>query len=86
MGYEYEYQKNGSATNCFPKNTDSTLWLAMYGDKNIAELIHAAKTKWPDVEFEDITIDAVNHHQYNIYYDLHDYSDYVQYLVLSVEE
>lgn len=84
--YEYRYEKDGSATNCYPKDTDDTLWIEIHGDKSIGDIMRAAKQKWPDVDFDDITIDAVNHHQYSIYYDLHDASDYVQYLVLSVEE
>lgn len=84
--YEYRYEKDGSITNCYPKDTDNTLWIEMYGDKTISDIIQCAKEKWPDKKFDEITMDSVNHHQYSIYYDLHDSSDYVQYLVLSVQE
>lgn len=86
MGYEYRYEKDGQSTNCYPKDTPNTLWIQMYGDKTLSDIILRAKEKWPEKDFSEITMDSVNHHQYNIYYDLHDYSDYVQYLVLSVEE
>jgi hypothetical protein len=81
--YSYRYEKEGSTiTNCFPEDDETTMWLK--SSSNLQEVIEAAKEKWPDVQFEDISIDAVHHHQYSIYYDLHDNSDYVDYIVLNV--
>lgn len=82
MSYRYRYEKDGRTTNCFPVDEDDTIWVESSG-KTILDLIELAKEKWPDVPFEDISIDAVHHHQYNIYYDLHDSSDYVNYFVLE---
>lgn len=82
--YKYRYEKEGSATNCFPENTDKTLWIRSNGT-SVADLVLAARNKWPDVELEDIEITSEHHHQYCIYYDLHDASDYVDYLVLNIE-
>lgn len=81
--YKYRYEKDGQMTNCFPEDEDDTMWVQ--SGKTIKDLMELAKEKWPNVAFEDISIDSVNHHQYCIYYDLHDSSDYVDYLVLSVE-
>ena len=86
MGYQYRYEKNGEATNCFPVDTSTELWIEMHGDKSILDLFERAKEKWPNKDFSEITMDVVNHHQYSIYYDLYDNSDYVQYLVLCVDE
>lgn len=80
--YKYRYEKDGGATNCFPENDETTLWI--HSGKTLQELIEAAQEKWPGVKFEDISIDTVHHHQYCIYYDQHDSSDYVDYFVLSV--
>lgn len=86
MGYEFRYEKDGQMTNCFPMDTATDMWIPLSGDKSLSEIIELAKEKWPEKDFSEITLDSVNHHQYCIYYDLHDSSDYVQYLVLSVEE
>ena len=80
--YKYSYEKDGGATNCFPVDTENTMWVQ--SGKQIKDLIELAQEKWPDVKFEDISIESVHHHQYCIHYDLHDSSDYVDYLVLNV--
>lgn len=80
--YKYRYEKNGAATNCFPENDETTLWI--HSSKTLQEVIDAAQEKWPGVKFENISIEVEHHHQYCIYYDLHDSSDYVDYFVLSV--
>lgn len=84
--YKYRYEKEGAMTNRFPVDDETTMWIPMHGDKSLSDIIDFAKEKWPDKDFSEITIDSENHHQYCIHYDLHDSSDYVQYLVLSVEE
>ncbi len=81
--YQYRNEKNGEAVNCFPVDTDKVMWIESCG-KTLADLITAAKEKWPDVDFSEIDIVSENHHQYSIYYDLHDSNDYVQYFVLSI--
>lgn len=84
MSYEYRYEKDGGATHCFPVDTDKVLWIESSG-KSLQDLIDSAKEKWPDVEFSKIDIQAIKHHQYSIYYDLYDDSDYVDYVVLSLD-
>lgn len=81
--YKCRYENEGRTTNCFPVDEDDTMWIEK--GKTVKELMELAKIKWPDVEFEDINIDVVHHHQYSIYYDSYDSTDYVDYLVLSVE-
>lgn len=81
--YKYRYEQDGRMTNCFPVDEEDTMWVQ--SGKTVKDLMELAKEKWPDIAFEDISIDSVHHHQYSIYYDLHDSSDYVDYLVLSVE-
>lgn len=81
--YKFRDEKDGSSTNRYPVDEDDTMWV--HSGKTIKELMDLAKEKWPNIKFEDISIDSVHHHQYCIYYDLHDSSDYVDYLVLSVE-
>lgn len=83
--YKYRYEKDGSATNCFPEDTDTVLWVRSHDLSSIRDLMEKAKEKWPDVDFSDVSIDVEHHHQYCIYYDLHDSSDYVDYIVLSIE-
>lgn len=83
MSYKYREETNGRQTDSYPVNTDDTLWIESNG-VTLKDIIEAAKEKWPDVKFEDITMDAVHHHQYCIYYDLHDSSDYVDYIVLGL--
>lgn len=84
MTYEYRYEKDGDATHCFPVDTDNDLWIESC-DKTLQDIIDAAKEKWPDAEFSHISVQAIKHHQYSIYYDLYDDSDYVDYVVLSLE-
>lgn len=81
--YKYRDEKDGQMVNRYPVDEDDTMWVV--SGTTIKALMALARNKWPDVEFEDVSIDSVHHHQYCIYYDLHDSSDYVDYLVLSVE-
>lgn len=83
MKFQYRDETNGSVVNRYPVDNDTTMWCS--GDIDLQTLINLAKEKWPDVEFSDIEVQSVNHHQYSIYYDLHDSSDYVQYIVLGIE-
>lgn len=81
--HEFKYEERGGATDSIPVDNDKTMWLI--GNQPVSFLMAKAKDKWPDVNFADINIEAVHHHQYCIYYDLHDSSDYVDYLVLSID-
>lgn len=83
--YQYRYEKDGSVTNCFPVDTDTEIWIQAEG-QSLQDLIVAACAKWPGVSVEDISVEVQHHHQYSIYYDLHDSSDYVNYFVISCEK
>lgn len=79
-----KYVKNGGSTDCFPEETDNELWVGS-GYLTIESLIELSQKKWPTKSLSDIKIEAVNHHEYNIYYDVYESGDYVDYIVLSVE-
>lgn len=76
--------KNGGQTDHFPEDTDVEMWIENNGGLTMQGMMDRCKEKWPDVPFSDIDIQPVHHHQYCIYYDLHDPSDYVDYLVFSI--
>lgn len=78
------YVQDGQATHHYPEDTDKEMWIEDNGGLTVRGMIERCQAKWPEVPLENINITPVNHHQYNIYYDLYDYSDYVHYLVFSV--
>ena len=69
----------------FPVDTENDMWL--YGSGiSLSEIIEKVNEKWPGVSLEDVEIVSVNHHQYAISYDLHDSTDYVQYIYVSINK
>ena len=68
-----------------PVDTDKEIWIEDYGGLFFQDVIEKVKDKWPEVSLNDINIRAVKHHQYAIYYDLYDSSDYVNYIVCSID-
>lgn len=78
--------RNGMAYDEIPEDSESELWIEdLGGNISLSDLLNKAKDKWPDASLEDIAVSAVKHHQYNIYYDLYDPSDYVEYVVLNLQ-
>lgn len=78
-----KFKKEGN--DCVPVETENDMWLSTGGgDYSLSEIIEKAKQKWPNVSLDDISITAVNHHQYSTGYDMHDSGDYVEYLYVSI--
>jgi hypothetical protein len=80
--YKFRQEKDGGSTNCYPVDDENTMWIQT-SEITLAEIVGAYKSKWPDAEFYEISVTPYHHHQYSIYYDLHDSSDYVDYIILS---
>ena len=69
-------------TDVYPVDTATGFWLQ--GEYSLSEILEEAKDRFPNVSIDDINIEAYNHHQYAVHYDLPDSSDYVNYLYISV--
>lgn len=70
----------------YPVDTENDMWLPGDSSLSLSDVLERVKEKWPNVNIEDVDITAVNHHQYSIGYDLHDSSDYVQYIYVSLNK
>lgn len=79
------YVKSGGQTDHFPEDTDKEMWIEDNGGLTLLGMIERVQQKWPGLSLADVNIRPVNHHQYCIYYDLHDAGDYVPYLVFSID-
>ena len=81
MGYGYRF---GTSIKTFwPDDDDTTLYLAS-GWLTLADLLQHAKDHFgEDVKMEDIEVSAENIHTDCLTYDLHDASDYTNFIVLT---
>ncbi|WDR22148.1 hypothetical protein PJM41_0063 [Salmonella phage vB_SenS_UTK0009] len=77
--------KTGGQVDHIPEDTDKEMWIEDNGGLSLQGMIDRCAQKWPEISFEDISIRPVHHHQYCVYYDLHDPTDYVNYLVFEIE-
>jgi hypothetical protein len=77
--------RTGGQVDRIPEDSDTEMWVENTGYLSLQDMINRCKAKWPNVDFEDISVEPRHHHQYCIYYDLHDSSDYVDYLVFTKE-
>lgn len=80
------YYKDGHITNFTPDDTDQELYIeASYQDISLPEILAKAREKWGEhIQYEDISVRPENIHTRCLYYDLHDSSDWDDYLVISL--
>lgn len=85
-GKKYRVEKDGrNPMNEYPVDTNDTMWIDLsYGDIDITDLHKRINEKWPGVDISNVSISLEYHNQYNITYDLYDSSDYVNYMVVTL--
>lgn len=76
----------GQQVDHIPEDSDTEMWIEDNGGLSLQGIIERCQFKWPDISLQDISVQPVHHHQFCVYYDLHDSSDYVDYLVCTVEK
>ena len=81
MGYSYEKHNGGTITNFWPDNTDYEVYVA--GGISLPEIIELVNDKWPDADFDSISISSENIHTSCLTYDLLDPSDYTNFTVIT---
>lgn len=67
----------------FPVETEKGFWIETSCEVSLSTVLEKVQEKWPGVSLDDVSIEAVNHHQYATGYDLHCPGDYVQYLYIE---
>lgn len=80
----YSYRNNGAITDFTPDNTDTTLYLQ--GDHTMEEIVDMAEQHFgARFSFFDAIITSETIHTSCLTYDLHDPSDWTNYIVITVE-
>lgn len=77
------HSSNGSIQNFWPDDTDDEFYLESSYQHSIEDILELAKNKWGDISISDIMITCQNIHTNCITYDLHDPSDYTEFLIIS---
>lgn len=65
----------------WPENTEDTLYFRY--ETNLQSILDFIKQSWPDVSFDDVSIEAQHIHTDHIGYDLYDSSDYTDFIVVT---
>jgi hypothetical protein len=69
-----------------PDDTDDKMYIqSNFGSITLEELLEKAKEKWPTLQLSDINISSEKIHTRAIYYDLHDASDWDDYIILELK-
>lgn len=80
----YSTRNNGQITDFWPDDTADTFYLSTEAFRySISEIMELCQEKWPGITMEEIFIDSQRIHTYCIYYDLHDPSDWTNFLVIT---
>ena len=80
------YTNRGSITDFWPDDTDTKMYIENYKANSIICLIEKAKEKWGEnIDLSQLVVQAENIHTECIYYDLHDSSDYTDFIVLEYD-
>jgi hypothetical protein len=66
-----------------PDDTDTEMYIMSDLYYSITELLEMARAKWSDASLDNIKIASQRIHTHCIYYDLHDPTDYTDYLILK---
>ncbi len=81
MGYTYD----GSIKNYWPDNTETTLYL--HGEYTFNDILERAKEHFGEkFDLKKINIRSEHIHVFCLTYDLYDPSDYVNFIVIELEE
>lgn len=80
------YTKDGRITNFTPDDTDQEFYIeATCQDIDLLEILTQAREKWGQhLQYGDLRVRPEKIHTRCIYYDLHDPSDWDDYLVISL--
>lgn len=78
----YSYRNNGQIKDFWPDNTEDELYLLGGGSTNLVDLLGEIHLHFGEVDFEQIEISSENIHTSCLTYDLHDSSDYTQFLII----
>ena len=72
----------------WPENTNTTMYIAMYGEVDFEEILDSAKDhfKNPQLTFDEITLSVDYIHTQCVGYDLYDPSDYTKFLVITLKD
>lgn len=76
----YTYRNNGLITDFWPDNTGDELYLS--GSQSLVDLLGEIHIHFGEVDFGQIEISSENIHTSCLTYDLHDSSDYTQFVVV----
>ena len=78
------YSQRGQITDFTPDNDANTLYIYANDGDTLAELLERAKAHFgQDISLEELNIRAEKIHTRCIYYDLHDASDWDNYIVIE---
>lgn len=78
----YSIRPGTSIKDFWPDDTPTEMYL-MSGGHTIQDLIDLAKEKWPNANFEDISISSQKIHTQCLTHDVYDGSDYTDFLILE---
>lgn len=81
MGYSERKHPGGSIKSFEPDETDDAFYIAL--SENLHVIMERICTKWPGISLEDIRIEAEYINTDCIGYDLHDPSDWTNYLKIE---
>lgn len=80
----YSYRNSGYIKDFWPDDAENIMYICSDISPSIQDLIDLAKEKWPDADFGQIEIGAEHIHTNCLTYDLHDPSDYTNFITLSI--
>lgn len=75
------------AENNYPQDDDKTIYLENHLGMGVslAYIIEKVKEKWPNVEMENIDIEAEHRHVTCLTYDQYDPTDYQDYIIIKLK-
>lgn len=81
----YKNRPGTKITDFWPDNTDDKLYIASNIEIDFVDLIDEIKQhfKCSKADLEDFCISSENIHTSCVYYDMHDSSDYTNFLVIT---
>lgn len=78
----YTYRNNGQITDFWPDNTGDELYLEDNGGITVVDLLGEIHMHFGECDLEQIEVSSENIHTNCLTYDLHDSSDYTQFVVI----
>lgn len=81
----YTYRNNGLTKDFWPDDTENEIYIEC--GMSLLDIMSAVKDKWGEnLDIEDVNIRCEYIHTYCLGYDLHDSSDYTNFIVVSKQE